>query len=475
VTALGLEYYFEATDVEGLKARKPPFPGVYSIHIATSGVTNLNAQPSGTEQTAYRLISVPLDLDDKSPKAVLEDELGPYNIKKWRFYEFLADQTYAEFPNTSEMTSGKAFWFIVKEPGKRISTGAGKTNLTSEPYVIPLHERWNYIANPFNFPTFAVDTLSNGNSFMLFSFDGKWSDPVEPKNIELQPFEGYAVFSASACSMFVNPYRSSSLNNLAKEKTVVDKREILWSIRILAQCQEARDDNNVLKVIPGASQHWDKMDYPEPPVIGEYVSVYFPHPEWERLVSKYCTDARPQSSDGEIWDFEVTTNIRDQVKLTFEGLETLPQNFEAWLVDKELKISQNLGEPNPYIVHGLVENHPKRLKLVVGNHDFVLEKQIEFQTIPSSYELSQNFPNPFNPTTTIRYGLPKAERVILKVFNLLGEEIVTLANDEQQAAGYHVAIWDGRNKDGIIVTSGIYVYRLLTGSFSMTKKMALVK
>jgi hypothetical protein len=84
-------------------------------------------------------------------------------------------------------------------------------------------------------------------------------------------------------------------------------------------------------------------------------------------------------------------------------------------------------------------------------------------------------PNPFNPATTIRYGLPRAERVTLQVYNLLGEEVVTLVDDEQKAAGYHAAIWDGRNKNGRVVASGVYVYRIRAGDFSMTKKMALVK
>jgi flagellar hook assembly protein FlgD len=65
--------------------------------------------------------------------------------------------------------------------------------------------------------------------------------------------------------------------------------------------------------------------------------------------------------------------------------------------------------------------------------------------------------------------------VALKIYNLLGAEVATLVNDEPQAAGYHAAIWDGRDKDGRVVASGVYVYRMQAGSFSATKKLALVK
>lgn len=75
------------------------------------------------------------------------------------------------------------------------------------------------------------------------------------------------------------------------------------------------------------------------------------------------------------------------------------------------------------------------MKVVVGKHDFGDKKLAEVQAIPTIYELSQNFPNPFKPATTIRYGLPKADRVTLKVYNLIGGEAVTLVDDEQKAAG----------------------------------------
>jgi hypothetical protein len=112
---------------------------------------------------------------------------------------------------------------------------------------------------------------------------------------------------------------------------------------------------------------------------------------------------------------------------------------------------------------------------MVGKSDFINQKLAEIQFIPTQFELSKNFPNPFNPITTIRYGLPEAERVILKVYNLLGEEVVALLNDEEKAAGYHVAIWDGRDKHGRSVASGVYMYRIRAGSFAKTQKMALVK
>lgn len=88
---------------------------------------------------------------------------------------------------------------------------------------------------------------------------------------------------------------------------------------------------------------------------------------------------------------------------------------------------------------------------------------------PTCYSLSQNYPNPFNPTTTIQYSLPSQSFVSLKVFDVLGSEVATLVN-EVQTAGYQSVVF---NASGL--SSGIYLYRIETGSFFETKKLVLLR
>jgi len=448
------------------------------VNFAEPGLVTESTLSAGSEQTAYRLISMPLDVDNKNAGAVLEDNLGRYQISKWRFFDLLADQSLAEFPNTSLMTPGKGFWLIVKDPGRRISSGAGKSVRTDTLFAVPLHPQWNLVGNPFHFPI-SIDNVSlkSQQQLKIRTYKGAWNDATSDPVKMLKPFEGYAIFNESSLQdlLLINPDTTSAPSKSAQPSA---KEDIQWSICILAQCQEARDVDNFAAVISGASNKLDEMDQPEPLVIGEYVSVYFPHRDWpapvgKTLAKRYCRDARPEPTEGEIWEFEVETNIRDKVNLTFEGVESVPEEFNVWLVDEAVNIAQNLRETNYYAVAGA--DHPKRLKLAVGRSDFIAEKLDGIQLIPTTYELSRNFPNPFNPATTIRYGLPQAERVTLKVYNLLGEEVVTLLDNAGKKAGYHIAIWDGRNKNGQLMASGIYVYRMQAGSLIMTKKMALVK
>jgi hypothetical protein len=98
----------------------------------------------------------------------------------------------------------------------------------------------------------------------------------------------------------------------------------------------------------------------------------------------------------------------------------------------------------------------------------------DLSNIPNSFELEQNFPNPFNPTTKIKFGLPTKSHVRLTVYNLLGQEIVTLV-DEELSAGTHTTEWDGRDRSQTEVASGIYFYKLIAADFVDTKKMMLIK
>ena len=486
VTDRGVEYYITASDSFD-NVTEFPNKGYLSVQVNVDepGVAIKVSLIAGSDRIAYRLVSVPLELNDNTAKAVLEDDLGKYDNKKWRFYELRDDyfelpdniSPYREYNDELEMESGKAYWLIVKEEGKYIDTGPAITFLTDIEYEIALHQGWNFIGNPFNFsiPIRNLQLKNKKAAFELKHYEGQWVAVTAGSTLE--PFAGLALFadSTSSDTLMINPDLSDTSASFSNYATSLIHYNLISSIRIMARCQQARDGDNLAVIASDALIGKDRRDQPEPPVIGKYVSVYFLHRDWNSLAKTYCIDARPEPRESEIWEFEVKTNIRDKVDLSFEGLESVPEEFEVWLLDEAVKITRDLRQTNYYSVAGMGEQHPKQLKLVIGKQDFVEEKLLEFQVIPENYELSQNFPNPFNPATTIRYGLPRTERETLKVYNLLGEEVVTLVDNEQQEAGYHVAIWDGRNRDGSIVANGVYIYRLQAGSSSITRKMTLLK
>ena len=93
---------------------------------------------------------------------------------------------------------------------------------------------------------------------------------------------------------------------------------------------------------------------------------------------------------------------------------------------------------------------------------------------PEDYKLEQNYPNTFNPSTTISFFLPLKGKISLKVFDVTGREIRTLLNEERPA-GRGQVVWDGRNDRGVPVASGAYFYTLRFGNFQKTNKMVLLK
>ena len=95
--------------------------------------------------------------------------------------------------------------------------------------------------------------------------------------------------------------------------------------------------------------------------------------------------------------------------------------------------------------------------------------------VPKEFDLKNNYPNPFNPVTTIKYELPEASLVTLKVYNKLGQMVRTLV-DEEKPAGYYSVQWDGENDYGVKVSSGIYFYSIVTNAgYVKVKKMVFLK
>ena len=100
--------------------------------------------------------------------------------------------------------------------------------------------------------------------------------------------------------------------------------------------------------------------------------------------------------------------------------------------------------------------------------------QKENTGLPTKYALHQNYPNPFNPITAIHYDLPERSHVIIMVYDIVGREIRTLVND-QQNPGFNSIVWNGKDSFGRTVGTGMYYYRISSEKFIKTRKMILLK
>ena len=137
----------------------------------------------------------------------------------------------------------------------------------------------------------------------------------------------------------------------------------------------------------------------------------------------------------------------------------------------------NIDVLDNYVLHKDVnENKESSANLTVDGQESIQVNAVgeSVSELPESFHLYSNFPNPFNPTTTIRFATPKNTMVNLTVYNMLGQKVAELLNKECNA-GIYEAQWNGKNSNGEIVPTGIYLYSIKADGFNKTQKMILMK
>ncbi len=186
----------------------------------------------------------------------------------------------------------------------------------------------------------------------------------------------------------------------------------------------------------------------------------------------------------ELNSFSATVSNSMEVTLSWKTITEV--NNYGFNIEKKLANSSQWHDIGFVVGHGN-SNSPKvysfidesvspgnyfyRLKQVDNDGKFTYSKQIQMEvnSLPKEFALFQNFPNPFNPVTKIKYAIPVDGLVNISVFNMLGQKVKQIINTNIKAGTYEV------NFDGSKLSSGTYFYRLESGTFSQTKKLLLLK
>jgi hypothetical protein len=312
---------------------------------------------------------------------------------------------------------------------------------TDKPLERFLYPGWNLIGNPFAFDL-PFDKLSVASGTVdVRSYDGVWSEHDGP----LQAGQGYAVHNSleRGDTLFFDPDLSAVDASLASKRSGSED----WAIGISAAKGRARDTDNVAVVSSAASTGWDSLDRPEPPVIGDYVSVSF---EGERF--PLAVDARPA---GGPWIVVVKSATHGIIDVSFD----LPQGVSASVYDGVFGTSQNLNANPHYALVSGGEGFERRLELRTGN---------SFEEVPpAAFALDPVFPNPVQDAATIVYRIPQSSTMTLSVYDLLGRRVRTLKTGPC-AAGTHHLVFDAAN-----LAPGVYAIQLKAGGRSHTRMLTV--
>lgn len=304
--------------------------------------------------------------------------------------------------------------------------------------------------------------INKSDSVIRECIVGLWSDPDTPF-LQNNNFGCDTTLNLGFCYQ-------ASLNNIYKNNYAIGYKILDSHIN-----NSKNRINATAFTIPVAYPYWD-FNYPPPVVLGGVNEHY-----------NYL--------NGKRWDgtYFINPITLDSSKFLFPGdlhdtLTWTMQNDSIWRpLDVKLLLSVAIGDIAPGdTIHlsaaliaaegesiiGSVDNLKERAKTIQNFYDHYKPSIAEYdekEFLPDYFYLSQNYPNPFNPETTIDFELPIAENIELAVYNLLGENVKTIASGNYKPGKYKF------NFNGQNLSSGVYFYRLDAGRYSMTKKMILLK
>ena len=360
--------------------------------------------------------------------------------------------------------AGRGYWVLKKGVvGINETVPSLDLNGYSEA-VIQLHQGWNIITNPFNEPISWNDVklaYSNRNIQTigdLWSFNGTFNTTAT-----LEPFKGYYVYT-SAIQLNIPYLPQSSKKPVASIEKMADSE---WRLNIILHSDEFIDHSTVLGVSENANIGFDPLDSPKPHAVGEIVNVSFDRPDWGIESSTFACDIRPLFDDLGNWDFTVNAASGQAAELSFGGVDGIPEEFGVFLIDETRSTYQDLRQDGTYNYTPAVK--AEQFTVVIGR-DNALQDELT-AVVPLEFKVENNFPNPFNPETTIPLQLPKEDEISITIYNILGEKITTL-HQGKLAAGRHLFTWRAGN-----IPSGIYFYRIssVQQAKSLTGKMILMK
>jgi hypothetical protein len=491
-------YHNNFTPGAGYTFRVDSISDINSNPLRTDTVTVPNpwtftAQPYETLSVAwaggaYKLFSVPVKPADNAALANLGDDLGAYSDSTWLMFGY--DAAGNSFPARPDIYNGYGYWLASAHNATIDVPGLQQDNYST----VGLQAGWNLIGCPFENPVLlqaieVIDTLhqmrtyndTTNNMFLNDSIirqrmwnyadnsydlvnNGRWDSlSAFDSASHLLPWQGYAVYALQPCSLFMMPAFKSTAKGVRWAAS--PKVEVSWQAEFSVNSGQAADRGIRIGVSPQAKAGYDRLDAEKPPLVSSDVLAYIPHDDWNQGPCRaYQYDFRPQADHIE-WPLTVKTSLGDRpAELSYNLSQTMSDGYQLYLVDRKTNKATVLSGSGQLGFSG-----SREFAVIYTNRGLG-----GLALKPLSFDLNQTYPNPFARSITVNYQLAAAGQVSLKVYNVTGQLVKTLA-EGTALPGYYSQIWNGRDNSGRKIASGVYIMRLASGGQERTRKLVKIK
>jgi hypothetical protein len=427
------------------------------------------------EAETYQMTSIPA----ANAKTALRKRYGPYEPATWRVLQWDASEgTYREYPDldSTDLRAGNGFW-LVTEQGTPLSLSDGRTVDASTPRRVALDPGWNQVGTPFPYPV-AWDRVRTKSGFSKSDIDGPYqpkSDRFEKKTV-LQPWDGAFVYNATSSvdTLLIPPVNANAQKarsgRLAKRTGRSGKSGSGYTLQVTAQTRSGAS-TAILGLRSGAKAGRDQYDAAKPPAVRPTTQLSVKGPSRKRSVP-HAKSIKPTGGSGQTWMLRLHRPERgdapSSVRLDWSAEGTLPEGQSRYVIDPSSETRVAPGKR-----FRLDKGETRRLKVIVGTERYA-QKTSDVALTQYETALRGNYPNPFEKQTTLEYTLGQERSVTMQVYNVLGQRVETLV-DGKKAAGLHRVKWDGTNRYGNRVGSGVYFVRMKAGSTTETQKVVLVR